>query len=119
MAKVGNRGKIAWQCGRLFTRSSYGPPEPGLPCSVFGHFSASSESFDHRGCVRVTNSRPSVRRPVVLNGVSRRRRQPVRARDTLLGAEALDTPLPGQLLVLLSRLHRAEDAKPRRDEFDA
>lgn len=60
----------------------------------------------------MTKSRPSVRRPVVLNGHSRRRLRPVRARDALLGAEALESPLPGQLLVLLSRLHRAEDAKP-------
>ncbi len=60
----------------------------------------------------MTKSRPSVRRPVVLDGLSRRRRRPVRARDALLGAEALETPLPGQLLVLLSRLHRAENSKP-------
>ena len=75
--------------------------------------SMSFVSFDHRGCVRVTKSRPSVRRPVVLNGLARRRLQPSRPRDTLLGAEALETPLPGQLLVLLSRLHRAEEARPR------
>lgn len=60
----------------------------------------------------MTKSRPSVRRPVILNGLARRRRAPVRSRDALLGAEALETPLPGQLLVLLSRLHRAEDARP-------
>lgn len=61
----------------------------------------------------MTKSRPSVARPVVLSGLARRRRQPARPRDALLGAEALETPLPGRLLVLLSRLHRAEEAPPR------
>ncbi|WP_375463840.1 hypothetical protein [uncultured Methylobacterium sp.] len=50
----------------------------------------------------------------------RRRRKPVRAGQTLTGADALDGPLPGQLLVLLSRLHRVDAGigrgKPKPDE---
>ncbi|GJE62384.1 hypothetical protein MPOCJGCO_4517 [Methylobacterium trifolii] len=56
----------------------------------------------------MSKSRRSVRRgPVVLSGTSRRRRRPVRPRDALLAVEP-EGPLPGQILVLLSKLHRAE-----------
>lgn len=48
--------------------------------------------------------------PVVLRGQPRRPRGSVRAGQTLPGADALDGPLPGRLLVLLSRLHRVDGA---------
>ena len=48
--------------------------------------------------------------PVVLTGPRFRRRRRVSAREEILGKEALETPLPGRLLVLLSRLHRSERA---------
>lgn len=48
--------------------------------------------------------------PVALSGprTSGLPRPPTRAE--VLGKEALETPLPGRLLVLLSRLHRSESA---------
>ena len=33
-----------------------------------------------------------------------------------MGTEGLDAPMPGQLLVLLSRLHRSETARARPDD---
>ncbi|MCJ2134354.1 hypothetical protein MKK69_09850 [Methylobacterium sp. J-026] len=57
----------------------------------------------------MTKSRRSgPRGPVVVNEAS----GPSRPRDRLFGAPTPDGPLPGHLLVLLSRLHRAEAAPP-------
>ncbi|WP_336486423.1 hypothetical protein [Methylobacterium nigriterrae] len=53
--------------------------------------------------------------PIVLTGKPKARR-PARGREDVLGAGALEAPLPGRLLVLLSRLHRAETARPDEDE---
>ncbi|KAB1072096.1 hypothetical protein [Methylobacterium planeticum] len=58
----------------------------------------------------MTSSRSGRRAPVVLSQKQAARRR--RGREGALGAEALDAPLPGPLLVLLSRLHRAEHARP-------
>ena len=57
------------------------------------------------------SSRSGRRAPVVLSQKPAARRR--RGRDSLLGAEALEAPLPGQLLILLSRLHRSERAGPQ------
>lgn len=51
---------------------------------------------------------PAPRGPVVLNGAMRRER--------VFGGPTPDGPLPGNLLVLLSRLHRAEAAPRDRGE---
>ena len=66
-----------------------------------------------QGAYSVTKSRRSgPRGPVVVKVAS----VPVRPRDRLFGGPAPDGPLPGHLLVLLSRLHRAEAApEERRD----
>ena len=39
-----------------------------------------------------------------------------RRRVQAMGTEGLDAPMPGQLLVLLSRLHRSETARARPDD---
>ncbi|KAB1076815.1 hypothetical protein F6X53_21345 [Methylobacterium soli] len=69
----------------------------------------------------MTSSRSGRRAPVVLSQISASRRRQGRA--SVLGADALDAPLPGPLLILLSRLHRAEGPQegrpaeaPLRDE---
>lgn len=55
----------------------------------------------------MTKSRRSgPRGPVVVNDTS----VPSRPRERIFGGPAPDGPLPGHLLVLLSRLHRAEAA---------
>jgi hypothetical protein len=59
--------------------------------------------------------RSGSRGPVVVNDTS----VPSRPRERIFGGPAPDGPLPGHLLVLLSRLHRAEaapkdKAEPRR-----
>ncbi|MWV26192.1 hypothetical protein FVE89_30320 [Methylobacterium sp. 2A] len=55
----------------------------------------------------MTKSRRSgPRGPVVVNETS----APARPRERLFGGPTPDGPLPGHLLVLLSRLHRAENA---------
>lgn len=57
----------------------------------------------------MTKSRRFSRRgPVVLNDNTRRKRRRVRTRDTAFLADTVDAPLPGQILVMLSKLHRAE-----------
>lgn len=58
------------------------------------------------------------RAPIVLAGKAPRRR-PDRERDAVLGGDALEAPVPGQLLVLLSRLHRVEPPQPGRDDAEA
>lgn len=60
-----------------------------------------------QGAYRVTKSRRSgPRGPVVVNETAGLGRP----RDRLFGGPTPDGPLPGHLLVLLSRLHRAENA---------
>ncbi|MCJ2054348.1 hypothetical protein [Methylobacterium sp. J-070] len=49
---------------------------------------------------------------MVVNGVPARSRP----RERIFGGPTPDGPLPGHLLVLLSRLHRAETAPPERSE---
>jgi len=49
---------------------------------------------------------------VVVNDAS----VPARPRERIFGGPAPDGPLPGQLLVLLSRLHRAEATPKDRTE---
>lgn len=57
----------------------------------------------------MTKSRRSgPRGPVVVNGTAVH----ARPRERVFGGHAPDGPLPGHLLVLLSRLHRAE-AEPK------
>ncbi|WP_243920509.1 hypothetical protein [Methylobacterium sp. E-065] len=61
-----------------------------------------------QGAYRVTKSRRSGRfGPVVVTEPSAPARPP---RERLFGGPTPDGPLPGHLLVLLSRLHRAENA---------
>lgn len=48
------------------------------------------------------------RTPVVLAEKSKARRRLVRERGGFVDAETLTGPLPGSMLVLLSRLHRSE-----------
>jgi hypothetical protein len=55
---------------------------------------------------------------IVPAGPSRRRRR-ITLRDEVLGPAALEAPLPGTLLVLLSRLHRSEAGHARKDEEPA
>jgi hypothetical protein len=74
----------------------------------------------------MTSSRSGRRAPVVLSQISASRRRQGRASvlgADMLGADALDAPLPGPLLILLSRLHRSEGPQegrpaevPLRDE---
>ena len=66
-----------------------------------------------QGAYGVTKSRRSgPRGPVVVNDAA----APVRPRDRIFGGPAPEGPLPGHLLVLLSRLHRAEAVpQERRD----
>ncbi|KQP42323.1 hypothetical protein ASF49_00205 [Methylobacterium sp. Leaf104] len=54
------------------------------------------------------------RTPVVLAEKSKARRRLVRERGVFSDAETLTGPMPGSMLVLLSRLHRSE--RPLRDE---
>lgn len=56
------------------------------------------------------------RAPVVLTGPLTPRRRKLSARQGLLGKEALEAPVPGAILVLLSRLHRHETEKPSETE---
>ncbi|VUD71377.1 hypothetical protein [Methylobacterium symbioticum] len=59
----------------------------------------------------MTKSRRSVRRgPVVLNDNAKAPAEPRRGGSILV--ETPQGPLPGHLLVLLSRLHRSESARP-------
>ncbi|WP_238230279.1 MULTISPECIES: hypothetical protein [Methylobacterium] len=46
----------------------------------------------------------------------RARRRLRSSRDEVLGSEALDAPVPGSLLVLLSRLMRSERKTPSDDQ---
>ncbi|TXM79058.1 hypothetical protein FV218_00945 [Methylobacterium sp. WL69] len=59
--------------------------------------------------------RPGGRTPVVMAEMSKSRRRLARGREGILDAEALTAPLPGSMLVLLSRLHRSE-TRLREDE---
>jgi hypothetical protein len=63
----------------------------------------------------MTTRRSGRRGPVVLREAVRPRRRRVRGREAVL-SETLEAPLPGQLLVLLSQLHRSEQARGRDDE---
>jgi len=54
--------------------------------------------------------------PIVLSGSTARRRTRPPTRAELLGKDMLDTPLPGKLLVLLSRLHRSEGGERDRNQ---
>ena len=54
------------------------------------------------------------RTPVVLAEKSKARRRLVRERGGFTDAETLTGPLPGSMLVLLSRLHRSE--RPHLDD---
>lgn len=54
------------------------------------------------------------REPVILTTEPRPRHG--RRRVQAMGTEGLDAPMPGQLLVLLSRLHRSETARARPDD---
>ncbi|MGU3361639.1 hypothetical protein ACLBWX_15005 [Methylobacterium sp. M6A4_1b] len=54
------------------------------------------------------------RTPVVLAEKSKARRRLARERGVFSDAEPLTGPMPGPMLVLLSRLHRSE--RPLRDE---
>jgi len=56
------------------------------------------------------------RTPVVMAEKSRSRRRLARGREGILDPETLTGPLPGSMLVLLSRLHRSEVS--RHDEDD-
>ena len=59
------------------------------------------------------------RTPVVLAEKSKARRRLVRERGGFTDAETLTGPLPGPMLVLLSRLHRSERRLFDEDEHDA
>lgn len=63
----------------------------------------------------MTPRRSRRRASIVLAEAARPRRRN-RGRDAALDVEALEAPMPGRLLVLLSRLHRAEPAKPETDD---
>lgn len=56
------------------------------------------------------------RSPVVMRGVLSRRRRTRSPQEEVLGAEALEAPMPGSLLVLLSRLARSDRTKRTDDE---
>ena len=56
------------------------------------------------------------RSPVVMRGVLGRRRRARSSQEEMLGAEALEVPMPGSLLVLLSRLARSDRTKRPDDE---
>lgn len=58
------------------------------------------------------------RSPIVVKREQRPDRRTTHA-DILLAPDTLEGPLPGPLLVLLSRLHRAEMGKPRHDSDPA
>ena len=63
----------------------------------------------------MTKSRRSgPRGPVVVNGAA----VPARPRERIFGGPAPDGPIPGPLLVLLSRLHRAEAEPKDRQEAE-
>ena len=71
----------------------------------------STRAFQVRARARVSmvNKKSGRKAPVVLaKGLSLRRRRK-RGRVEMLDAQALAAPVPGTLLVLLSRLHRCED----------
>lgn len=55
-------------------------------------------------------------RPVVLVRDRKRRISARTKREDLLGKSALEAPVPGSLLVLLSRLYRAEPQSAKADE---
>lgn len=79
-----------------------GPRETVLPLNR-GPFSSNEVAF------RVMTPRRSRRRAsLVLADQIRPRRRRRSERETMMSSEALDAPVPGALLVLLSRLHRAE-----------
>jgi hypothetical protein len=61
---------------------------------------SSGSKSGRRGRRRLEESAP--RGPIVLNGI------PELRRERVFGGLTPDGPLPGRLLVLLSRLHRAE-----------
>ncbi|AWN40399.1 hypothetical protein U8607_06155 [Methylobacterium durans] len=62
----------------------------------------------------MNKKRSGRREPVILTTEPRPR--PGRRRSRSLGGDGLDTPMPGQLLVLLSRLHRSETVVARTDD---
>ena len=51
-----------------------------------------------------------------MRGVLGRRRRARSSQEEMLGAEALEVPMPGSLLVLLSRLARSASTKQTEDE---
>lgn len=65
--------------------------------------------------MRMKIRRTGGRTPVVLAEKSKARRRLVRDRGLFSDAETLMGPLPGSMLVLLSRLHRSERS-PSEDE---
>ncbi|KQP61421.1 MULTISPECIES: hypothetical protein [unclassified Methylobacterium] len=66
----------------------------------------------------MTNKKAGRKASVVLApGLSLRRRRGRKTGMETLGAQALAAPVPGPLLVLLSRLHRREDVS--HDEAEA
>lgn len=65
--------------------------------------------------MRMKIRRAGGRTPVVLAEKSKARRRLVRERGGFTDAETLTGPLPGPMLVLLSRLHRSERS-PAEDE---
>ncbi|WP_244014292.1 hypothetical protein [Methylobacterium sp. J-068] len=69
--------------------------------------------------VRMKIRRTGGRTPVVLAEKSKARRRLARERGIFTDAETLTGPLPGSMLVLLSRLHRSEHAVSDEDERGA
>jgi hypothetical protein len=59
------------------------------------------------------------RTPVVLAEKSKARRRLARERGVFTDAETLTGPLPGPMLVLLSRLHRSERVPAEEEERGA
>lgn len=64
--------------------------------------------------MRMKIRRTGGRTPVVLAGKSKARRRLARERGIFSDADTLTGPMPGPMLVLLSRLHRTE--RPSLDE---
>lgn len=67
--------------------------------------------------VRMVNKKSGPKAPVVLASGLSLRRQRRRERGETLDVQALTAPVPGTLLVLLSRLHRREEAVPGLEAF--
>lgn len=83
---------------------------------VLGGFSEVVSAFE--GALRMKNNRIGRRGPVVLAEKPSAQRRRLSGREGVLDAEALVAPVPGPLLVLLSRLHRSEPTPGDRDEAE-